>query len=306
MGALTRVLCLAQLHVDDDKVVDAMVVGMLKPKTSGSACSVDTCQYRVRLCHFSTQPYVCLCSARTQPFVCLSSLHACNAWGNACDFATNDADLEVMQRLSDGDADGAASTRGRSGKEKRLIRLVDFVPAFATLHFSSADSSTPKGDAGQGLHVGGTQRLAAAVLVFELPREWTWVSALPATSAQTSCGGVGGAVPRAFAGTMRDTGGRWVEQSARMGAVISLESLIGPSAVWMGEYKVDRQSGEKLSQVLHILGTSTAQVLKALDGEHLARMIDLQLGVVHGAWIRPRMAQSEVWSLSLAKRSGSV
>ncbi len=91
-----------------------------------------------------------------------------------------------------------------------------------------------------------------------------------------------------------------------MGEVISLESLIGPAAAWLGEYKVDRQSGEKLSQVLHILGTSTAQILKALDGEQLARMIDLQLGVAHGAWIRPRMAQSQVWPLFLSKRPCSV
>jgi hypothetical protein len=238
----------------------------------------------------------------------VSALHACDAWGNACDFATNDADLEVLQCVSDGDADGAASTRGSCGDGKRLMRLVDFVAASATLHFSSADRSTRKGDAGHGLHVGGTQRLTASVMVFELPREWTWVcpSALPATSAERSCGGVSGAVPRAFAGALSGTGGRWVEQSARMGAVISLESLIGPSAVWLGEYKVDRQSGEKLSQVLHILGTSTAQVLNALDGEQLARIIDLQLGVAHGAWIRPRMAQSQVWPLSLSKRPGSV
>jgi hypothetical protein len=46
--------------------------------------------------------------------------------------------------------------------------------------------------------------------------------------------------------------------------------------------------------------------LNALDGEQLARIIDLQLGVAHGAWIRPRMAQSQVWPLSLSKRPGSV
>ncbi len=170
------------------------------------------------------------------------------------------------------DGDGVA--RSRSGEEKRLLKLVDFVEASATLHFSPA-LIVPKAEASLGL-----PRLASAVLVFEIPSSWTWESSNVAA---------GGAGDRAA--------GLWFDRSARSGVATRLENLIGPPAMWLGEYKVDRQSGERLSQVLTSLSTSTAQILTAFDGEQLASMIDMRLGAMR--------SQSEGCPLPAGKGSGS-
>ena len=60
---LTRLVCLVQLHMDDGKVVDAMVEGLLNSRSSGPASSVCNSQHRLRLGHFSIQPYVSSCCA---------------------------------------------------------------------------------------------------------------------------------------------------------------------------------------------------------------------------------------------------
>ncbi len=60
---LTRLVCFVQLHMDDGKVVDAMVEGLLNSRSSGPASSVYNSQHRLRLGHFSIQSYVSPCSA---------------------------------------------------------------------------------------------------------------------------------------------------------------------------------------------------------------------------------------------------
>jgi hypothetical protein len=199
---------------------------------------------------------------------CFARMHGAMRVPSSCAFSHTDANLDVLQW----DGDGVA--RSRSGEEKRLIKLVDFVQASATLHFLPA-LIVPQAEADLGL-----PRLASSVLVFELPRSWTW------ESSDVTAGGAGAR-----------TGGLWFDRSARSGMATRLEDLIGPSAMWLGEYKVDRQSGEKLSQVLTSLSTSTAQLLTAFDGEQLVSMIDMRLGAMR--------SQSEACPLPAGTGSGS-
>jgi len=67
-----RAACVAQLHMEDGKVVDAMVKRMREPaaRATGLPGTVDTRQHSVRLSHFSTLSYVSPCPCA----------RACSAW----------------------------------------------------------------------------------------------------------------------------------------------------------------------------------------------------------------------------------
>ena len=181
------------------------------------------------------------------------------AWRCAC-FGTEDADLEHVQSVSNGGG-GTGCTGSRGGGQKRLIQVVDYVTASATLHSPWA-GSTRKGGARPGNLASRVEATAGvpktAVLVFELPSAWTW----ECLDAKPEGGGDGA------------TRGRWADRSAApVVGEETLEHILGPAALWLGEYKVDRQAGEKLSQILSGLNTSLAQMLTAFDGEQLALMM---------------------------------
>jgi hypothetical protein len=60
---LTRLVCFVQLHMDDGRVVDAMVEALLNSRSNSRSSGPAYSQHRLRLGHFSIQPYVSPCSA---------------------------------------------------------------------------------------------------------------------------------------------------------------------------------------------------------------------------------------------------
>ena len=254
-------------------MVDAMIKRMREPAAPGLAGTVNTCQHSVRLCHFSILSYV---SPFTRPRPC--SACACVAL-RAC-FGTKVADSENVQSVSKGEEEGNASTSSEGGGQERLIQVVDYVTASVTLHSSWAHS-THRGGARHGnlcsenVGTGGRKR---AVLVIELPDAWTWER----SDAQAPGGG--------------EAQGRWADRSAApLPGEATLEHILGPAALWLGEYKVGRQAGEKLSQILSGLNTSLAQILTASDGEQLAMM--MQRNLPHQGVLS---AQAALWPVTYA------
>jgi hypothetical protein len=104
---------------------------------------------------------------------------------------------------------------------------------------------------------------ASAVLIFDVPEQWSWQpSTATSTQADTSVGGGASCVQ-----------GSWSDKSCEMPAdyVPTLEQVIGSDADWFGTFEVDSLSAAHLNNILLHLDACPARMLSGADIERLRR-----------------------------------
>ena len=145
----------------------------------------------------------------------------------------------------------------------RAMRVVEWVDARVQVAALERRCARRDNETQWTSDFGARGHSASAVLIFDVPEEWSWQpSTAQTTQADTSVGGGTSCVR-----------GSWSDRSCAMPAdyVPTLEQVIGSHANWSGTYQVDSHSAAHLNNILSHLDACPARMLSGADMEGLRR-----------------------------------